>query len=44
MNDFTVNEKKITGILQEETLFEIDNQLVNGCSIVNNELVLELKE
>lgn len=44
MNEFHVNDKNITGKLLGQTLFSLDNQLVNGCSIVNNELVLELKE
>lgn len=44
MNAIDVNEKKITAKLNDKQLFELHNELINGCSIVNNELVLELKE
>lgn len=44
LNSFDVTDKKIVGKLNDKLLFELNNDLVNGCSIVNNELVLELKE
>lgn len=43
-NEVKVTSEKLEGRLFEKIIFTLDNNYMNNCNMVNNELVLEMND